>query len=126
MLPPSRPSSWVLEVDGLGLPLLEPVPSDEPPPVALGAADRSVRDESVASELAPRWRPVPSGEGGCGSSERSGSTSSSMASKTELTWRLTSPSCTGSRSRRAPQASRCDWEKAERAWMGPRESGSRS
>lgn len=54
-----------------------------------------------------------------------GATSWSMASKTDETSWLTSPSWTGRRSRRAPQASRWEREKASRAWMGPRESGSR-
>jgi len=51
---------------------------------------------------------------GLGSSDWSGATSSSMASKTDETWSLTSPSCIGSRSRSMPQASRCERENVER------------
>lgn len=49
----------------------------------------------------------------------SGATSSSMASKTELTSSRTSVSWTGSRSRRLLQVSRWEREKVSRVWMGP-------
>ena len=81
-----------------------------------------------------RWRPTRKRPGAClrrrslpgarAAGSCSGATSSSMASNTDDTCSLTSPSWTGSRSRSSPQASRWEREKAERAWMGPREPGS--
>src|SRR3954469_9821594 len=125
VLPPSRPSSSPPDVADL-LGLLPPLCSEEPP--VPGAVDRPEPVEVSEDAVPERCRcpGPPLREGASGRRDCSGATSSSMASKTDDTWLLTSPSCTGSRSRSAPQASRCEREKLERAWMGPREFGSRS
>ncbi len=95
-------------------------------PEALGVVDRWAPEEPVVAELVPCRLPSLLWEGGGGSRDCSGATSWSMASNTDDTCCLTSPSCTGSLSLSALQTSRWDREKVERAWIGPSEPGSAS
>ncbi|GFN04806.1 hypothetical protein Smic_33620 [Streptomyces microflavus] len=71
-----------------------------------------VESERPVSSLPPGVR---------GRRDWSGATSSSMASKTELTWSRMSVSWTGSRSRMLLQVERCEREKVSRVCMGPME-----
>lgn len=122
MPPPSRPPSGVVsaepdEPEGSGVVL----PSVRSPGFSgeAGGAGASVLGEPVSGVVAserPVSVPVP---GGRGRRDWSGATSSSMASKTELTSSRTSVSWTGSRSRRLLQVSRWEREKVSRVWMGP-------
>lgn len=82
VVPPTRLSPLLSEVDGLGLLVVSSLPSAEPP-LALGAGRSGsvVPGEPVPVErcLPPPW------VGGCGRSDECGATSSSMASKTDET-----------------------------------------
>lgn len=127
VLPPSRPSfSRSASAESVGPALASPVP--EPSRPVPGDVEGSAADgASEAGAEPPRRFPSSAPSlGGCGSRDCSGATSSSMASNTDVTCSLTSPSCTGSRSRRLPQVSRWAREKEESACMGPSESGLRS
>lgn len=114
--PVIRPSDGLLpEVDGWGE-ALSPGPCE-----ASGdeGSDRSVGDDPVPCSEPSDCCESPLLSGVRGSSDCSGPTSSSMASKTELTCSPTSVSCTGSRSRRLLQLPRCEREKDSRVWIGP-------
>ncbi len=99
------------------------------PPGCLPSAAEGFEDGAALPLPAPgepgRVAPGPPGAPrlpwSSGSSDRSGSTSSSMAAKTEETWSLTSESCTGSFWLSRLQPARWDEVKADSRSIAPRE-----
>ena len=124
MLPPSRPSSaGCPSRTGCGLPLLPGRPSPAPP-VADGGRTAGVRGACRSPGREPgRCEPRPPVVRELrGSSDCSGATSSSMASKTELTSSPTSVELRRAAGRAArPRSSRWEREKEESVWIGPSE-----